>query len=191
MTLTFAYGALWILSLFTLLLAVGIYGEVRKLEHRGSSIESKLPVGSRAPTFAAVDAGSGQIIRSADLKGREYLLLFVSPSCGMCARLIAEVRQHGTEFLLVICRGSKGQCGVYGQELPADVRLLLDPEGQVADRYGTLSVPTAVAVNAANRIQGYVSPSKYSDLVSLRKRQAEPGVVPPARSGWLRPASKG
>jgi len=161
------YGLLILLSLFSLLVGVGLSGELRRLGDRRSGIGSELPLNSRAPSFSAFEPSSGQMVHSNSLKGKDYALLFVSTGCSICRLLMAEINEVAISPLVVVCHGTEQQCTALGQ-LPAHVRLLIDSEGEIADRFGALTFPTAVAITVSGRIRGYGSPRRYLDVVNLQ-----------------------
>lgn len=171
MPFTLLYVLLVLLGLFSLVVGIGISGELRRLGHRRSGVGSELPLNSRAPSFSALEPRSGQTFHSSCLKGQDYALLFVSTGCSICRLLMAEIGNVDTSALVAVCHGTQQECTAFGG-LPAHVRLLVDSEGDIADRFGALSFPTAVIIGANGRIRGYGSPRRYLDLVSLQTGSA-------------------
>jgi methylamine dehydrogenase accessory protein MauD len=98
---------LWVVVLFNLLLIIALVRRINKLpESLGRPVEM-LNVGDVAPDFR-VETLDGQIITQADYLDRQHLMIFVSPSCGVCKEqmpklqdLYPQARRSGIELMVI------------------------------------------------------------------------------------------
>ncbi len=156
-----------------------------------ASLPSGLPVGLRAPSFELPNS-QGVMVSLQQLcdKGRPVVLLFTSPTCGPCIRLLPDLeRWHGAlgNHVTFATLATGGGVPNATQHLlqPASELLTLQQDGQeILDMYRVRSTPTAVVVNPDGRIaSGYVSGSvEIEELVRLTLRRVEPEPAKPPRA---------
>ena len=103
------------------------------------------PVPRPAPAFSLVDCNQLEwsLTQLTDEQG--VMLLFVDRDCPTCHEalpwILAE-RRHGKQ-VVIIARQPDG----HWPGLPSQVRMLIDADGAVADKYGITVVPAAVLVD--------------------------------------------
>jgi hypothetical protein len=110
-----------------------------------------LPIGERAPLFRGRDL-EGRSVRLADLAGQTTLLLFASPTCGVCHEVAAGLGPilHRFEMRALVVVAKKGGAADTTLSVPAGVPVLLSDE--VIDMYRVREFPTAVLVGATGTI---------------------------------------
>ncbi len=156
-----------------------------------ASLPSGLPVGLRAPSFELPNP-HGELVSLQQLcdRGRPVVLLFTSPTCGPCIRLLPDLERwqgalgHHVTFATLATGGGPPNATQHLLQ-PGSELLTLQQEGQeILDEYRVRSTPTAVVVNPDGRIgSGYVSGSvEIEELVrlTLRRGEPQPADTPPA-----------
>jgi hypothetical protein len=95
-----SYAALWLVSLFTLVLAVSILRQVGTvyLGTAASTARDGLAKGSPAPDIDGLTP-SGEHVSWRPQEGRRALIVFGAVGCGACARLLPELRTLSIELL--------------------------------------------------------------------------------------------
>ncbi len=176
-----SYGALWILVVLHSLVLLGVVRLVYQLQHSGTaagfSRDGRVSAGQEAPEFSAVDL-AGTPISSADFAGRLRVLLFVSPDCPACTEVLedemAYLKHKAQGNLIVICRAGREDCARLVEQHGLEVPVVADADDQVSRLHGISAVPTAVLINADNRIQSYGQPDrKKLDEVFEETAEAE------------------
>ncbi len=169
-----SYIASWIVVLFQGLLIVFLLrqlAELRRLgEQGGLPGEDHLSTGSPAPEFAGFDARSGQQIGSRSLSGLGGVILFLSPDCTVCKGLAGSLRQPAMNDLppiIALCPGGEQACAGVVKGLGLEVYLLFTGAEEMAARYHVSNFPTAVVVDAKQKIRGYGHPENVEDLKRL------------------------
>lgn len=168
-----SYGALWILVILQSLILLGLVQVVHQLQKTGATAGSF--EGKEAPEFSARDL-SGVAITSANFTGRLTGLLFISVSCQACL----ETLQNDIEYLyrkaqgnvIVICRAARKDCARLVEQYRLTVPMVADEDNHISQLYGISSVPTAVFINADNRILSYGHP-KPEELMEILEKAAQ------------------
>ena len=118
---------------------------------------ASLAVGSIAPDFTLPDL-DGQPVSLAALRGGgvPLLLVFTSPSCTPCTRLMPDIarwQREGGQRLrtVVVARGESAVNAVKANEAGV-TGVLLQPEREISLAYGATSTPSAVVVMPDGRI---------------------------------------
>jgi methylamine dehydrogenase accessory protein MauD len=188
-----SYAALWGLVIFQSLVLLGLLREAvetrRKLAElpAGGAPGGRLPLGSEAPDFSAVEAHGGRTVRLGDLAGRRSILLFLSPGCRNCEKLAAAIHgiYHKAEGrLYLVCQGSRQECIAFlrahdpGMRLP----LLLDPELAISFQFRVAGTPAAVLLDAELRIRSYGSPRRSEELAEMMAEAAADRAASPAEA---------
>jgi len=97
-----SYIALWLLVIALTLIVLGLVRQLGLIhlrlgpEQNVLTTKEGLELGSPAPDFRATDIVQGKEITLADLKGRQSVLVFVSPSCSPCLELMRINPCHST-----------------------------------------------------------------------------------------------
>lgn len=175
-----SYAALWALVLFQTLVLLGLLRQAmetrRKLSElpagSGAAAGGRLPLGSEAPDFSAVEAHSGRLVRLGDLAGRRAILLFLAPGCRNCARLAPAMHgiYHKAEGrLYLICQGSRRECLDFlaAHDPENQLPLLLDPELAISHQFRVAGAPAAVMLDGELRIRSYGSPQRSEELAEM------------------------
>lgn len=157
-----SFAALWILVILHSLILVGVVRIVYQLQQTGIATGSSNWPGKEAPAFTAVDL-SGEAISNADFAGRLTALLFVSPNCSSCMTTLEDMEYLNYKArgnVIMICRASQEDCARLVERYKATVRVVPDEDDHIGRLYGISSVPTAVLIDASNRIQSYGRPDR-------------------------------
>lgn len=177
-----AFVALWIVVLFQGLIALGLVrtlGEIRAAAAAGR-LPQRLPVGARAPRLEGIDVRTGAATDSADLAGRELVVLFLSTTCPDC-RLLADgtasLAPEPHQSRLAVCHGSAARAREFANVLAADVTLLADPEGAIFASFGIGSTPSAVVVDELGIVRGSGGPHHSGELAELIASAREPALA--------------
>jgi hypothetical protein len=123
-------------------------------------------VGARLPRFVARDRDH-KIVDESSLHNRSAVLLFLSPGCGPCKELAAELTSRGLAGLaseLVVIVNSQGDMGLGGA---VGLSVLAEPQGEVSAAFGISGRPFAVAVDQSGFIRGSRFVNKISELHDL------------------------
>lgn len=133
-------------------------GTVAKLERQLATLPAGLPIGLRAPHFELPDT-RGETVSLASLcaRGRPVVLLFMSPGCGPCIRLMPEIARWHATFgdrvtLAVVSNGVEGSEELAEYAAVGDVTVLLQEGQEIADTYRVQATPKAVVVGPDGKI---------------------------------------
>ena len=164
-----SYIALWILFL---ILAVVLLLTVRSL----SVVVEKLQALQPGPEPLATTVPIGETLPDVELRGRDDVLrslhsfggtdtavVVVSPGCGPCRDVLAEVGQHPAsndplhlrvEQTLLICVGEASEAAreLDQARIPAGVPVFFDPENKIKSLWGIQGTPTMIVLNPDLRI---------------------------------------
>ena len=181
-----SYIALWLLVTFLSLVAIGLLREVtvlrRSFVQTGFQGDSPLEIGSRAPHFSRLEVRTGQKTTSDIFHGRLNLIVFVTPQCSICRRLVGALRALSGRRLfsiVTVCRGRLEDCRGLGETLPAEVPLLFDENGDLSELYGVSGYPVSVVVDGDRRVRGYAYPREPRDLDDFMASAARRMAVAP------------
>jgi methylamine dehydrogenase accessory protein MauD len=125
------------------------------------------PVGEQVPEFAARDT-DGQLVSDQELRGRPFVLLFLSAGCGPCERLAAEIRRADLGALasqLIIIVTSPDAPRVLG--IPAGLRIVTESSNEITNPLDIQGLPFAVAVDPGGTVQAAEVPSTVKHLDRL------------------------
>lgn len=150
-----SYAALWILVILQSVILLGLVRMVSQLQQSGATSNSTATSGEEAPQFSAVDL-SGKTINNADFAGRLTALLFVSSRCPSCMTTLAELNALAYKSMgnmIVICRTGREDAEMLAETYKLNVPVIADEDDRISQLFGITSVPTAVLINARNRIQ--------------------------------------
>ena len=157
-----SFAALWILVILHSLILVGVVRIVYQLQQSGVDTGSSDLSGKEAPAFTAVDL-SGVTIHSTDFTGRLTALLFVSPNCRSCMTTLedmAYLNHKAQGNVIMICRAGQEDCAKLAELYNVTVPVVADEDDHISRLYAISSVPTAVLINANNRIKSYGQPDR-------------------------------
>ncbi len=161
-----SYGALWLLVCVDTLVLLGLVHAVHRLsivaQNGSASFVSadgrSTMIGQQLPPFQVIDV-HGLRIDSNRFRGRNTVLLFVSPSCPGCARALDDLtlfERRGE--VIVLCRGDNGDCEQMVKKHSLRVPVALDADSRVSNLLHINALPTAVVVDKNGRIGSYGDP---------------------------------
>jgi hypothetical protein len=184
------YLALWIVVIVMGVVVVGLVRELSDLRRLavGGRLPQRLAIGARAPRISGPDVRSHAIVDSAQLSGRELVVLFLSPDCRVCRRLADGVRSLPVEpgqARIAVCRGTVAGAAPFIQTLAPDVSILLDEDGSTQATYGVSGTPVAFVLDGEGRVQGSSSPHHAGELQELivASRRAGAEAASPVPTG--------
>jgi thiol-disulfide isomerase/thioredoxin len=117
-----------------------------------------LEVGEAVPEVRLSDLKGGEV-SLADLGGEETLLLFWSPGCGYCQKMLPDLkrleadRAAGAPEIVVVSEGTEEENSRMGLRSA----VLLDNEYAVEEAFGVEGTPSAVLVDGQGRIASKVA----------------------------------
>lgn len=148
--------------------------------HRVTS--DQLAIGTPAPEFAAPILGTRTTVKSAQLKGRTTILLFLSPSeasSPLYRNVAAGIHAlwHKAEgSLYIVCSGHKQPCRQLVLEhrvrgLDGQIPVILDKESRVAKRFLISTTPQAVILDYDARVRRYGRPVSKEEIAEMITRE--------------------
>jgi hypothetical protein len=147
------YVILWLVVLIQGVLVLLLVHRLTQVRPAGGFLQplpSELPNGSRAPEFSGIDIRSGSILTSSILHGRITVLLFVSPECSGCARLVHDLVSLEASLLegvIVVCHGATQSCADALSRLAARVPILRAEQARGFSDYKVSGLPVSVTIN--------------------------------------------
>lgn len=139
-----------------------------------------LPIGLRAPEFELPDVrGETVSLHSLCVRGRPVVLVFISPDCGPCIRLLPELARWKAALadhvtFAVLSNGGPQRAPVTEQLRTAgDFIALVQDEHEVADTYRVKATPAAIIVTTESRIDSALAggPDEIEALVRVALRR--------------------
>jgi hypothetical protein len=170
-----SYVLLWALAICQLLVIIVV---AQRLYQQGRepdaalAVTGPLPTGTGAPPFVAVRLGAANPMSSADFRGAETLLLFLSVDCPDCKRIVAgleEVKPGLLTGLVIHCTGNALACERHFSRLSKTVPVLMNSETDIPKAYGLSGVPTGVTIDGEWRIRDFHYPPSAGAVLSLLK----------------------
>lgn len=138
----------------------------------GNASESAMQIGQPAPQLALPDL-DGVTVTLDDFKGARTLVVFWSPDCTFCEKMIGELKRieanpppHAPQ-LLVVSKGSREANRAAGLRSP----IVLDGDFATGKRFGASGTPSAVLIDEHGHIASEVvsGESGVLALAGLRK----------------------
>lgn len=155
--------ALWILVGSLTFLVLGVIREVGGLHSRigppGALMTNEgLDVGDRAPDFRTIDVLTKREVEFHATHERESLLVFVSPNCTPCRRLLPGVAKGWARWqrhadIYVICEGSEEEVAAFAKRSKVRVPLLADPQASIREGFKVPATPFAYLLSTAGTVK--------------------------------------
>ncbi|HEY2551248.1 MAG TPA: redoxin domain-containing protein [Streptosporangiaceae bacterium] len=167
-----AVVALWVAVIGLAIVILGLLRQVTPaLERAGGSTgfspsAQGPPIGDELPSFAARTA-DGQVIDESQLRGKPALLLFLSPGCGPCQTLAAEMSRTDLGSLADEILVVTAEEGLAGLDLPPSLRVIAELSREVSDALEVAGTPFAIAVDPAGVIRAKRIPNTVKHLRSI------------------------
>ncbi|WPL17200.1 Stage IV sporulation protein H [Thiorhodovibrio winogradskyi] len=109
-----------------------------------------------APPLAGVEVVSGDRLDLANLRGKPVLVHFWGTWCPVCRLMdgtIARIAEDHTLVSVAMYSGSADEVSAYLDENDHVFPVVLDPNGQMAGRWGVVGVPASFIIDADGRIR--------------------------------------
>jgi peroxiredoxin/uncharacterized membrane protein YphA (DoxX/SURF4 family) len=139
--------------------------------------------GNLAPAFSLKDL-DGKGMRSEDLRGKSSLLLFWSPSCGFCQRMLGQLKEWeanpplGAPQLILISSGSAEDNRAMGLQSA----ILLDQGFATGHAFGAGGTPSAILIDAKGKIASEIAIGASSVLALASAKQDQREVATPSKT---------
>lgn len=168
-----SYVLVWIVvavqGVVVFLVAHQIARIYRAVESSSSISLNPFPPGTVAPTFAAIDLGSGKSVGSDSLLGKPCWLLFLSSRCRDCRRIAAglsELNAIELSKIIILCDGQKGECRNLIGDVENLTTLWTSRQQDIAAVFRINALPVAVRIDDRQRIVAYRFPTSIGDIRS-------------------------
>lgn len=176
-----SYLGVWILAVIQGFILVVLLKQMTELRIRAeqgiTSVDNRLPTGARAPKFSAEDISTGTFLKDPVGRTEPVLLLFVSSECGLCRRIVRELRRASadtTRNVLPFCYGTDRGCANLLRQLEgSSLPLLTNAKENVPALYRVSGFPTLIAIDESGLIAGYKYPQSADDVLSALTADAE------------------
>lgn len=119
---------------------------------------AKLEIGQQAPTFKLPDL-TGEMVDSVSFRGTATLLLFWSPACGFCMKMLDELKAwernlpENTPKIVVISTGSLE----VNRQMELESLVLLDQNFTIGRRFGAGGTPSAILIDEKGKVTSKVA----------------------------------
>jgi len=131
--------------------------------------------GRNAPPFALRDLQDEEVRLVEVLAQRPALVVFWAAWCRPCREEVPHLKQLQAEYgedvsiLAVNLREGKAKASSFARQQGITYRVLLDPDGGVAQRYGVRGIPTMVLIDRKGtiRYQGHAFEEAKDELIAL------------------------
>ena len=183
--LVIAHVGLWVAVVAEgLLICVLLYQNNRLLQvaGQGDIVGGRLAAGASAPQIRVADLRTGSPLTSEQLAGERVAVLFVTPTCEECRRLMRDLQgalaslEH-VDGLVVCCAGASANCAAAFGQHSGRLSLFADEDGDLAQQFGIRAQPALVELDAAWRIVGYSYPSSPDHVLRILPERALAGEL--------------
>lgn len=178
-----SYVALWVLVLLLVVLLLGLAREIGGIQARVGPpgvlvTEDGIEIGDEVPDFRAIAIPGGREVAFRAASGRNALLVFISPNCEPCRRLLPAVMNGWVAWqrqvdVHLVCEGNEKEVSAFAKKARAEVSLLTDPGSEIHEAFGRPPRPFAYLIGAQGtvKLKGTVSSGDDIDrLVEGRAR---------------------
>jgi hypothetical protein len=174
-----AFVALWLVVVLVVVVVLGFLRRATSVlevaeQRLASVLRSGIDLGGVAPgsimSLFELRDRTGTTVSSDTLIDEPTLLLFLSPNCAPCKRLVAELRGtdiDGLPFVVVL----EDTAGAGEYPLADDVRLLFQTGQSVSQLFESTVTPQAFVVDIGGFVLERVIPNSLADLRQVALRQ--------------------
>ncbi len=127
------------------------------------------PVGTPLPDVTLLDADQ-QPVPTAELRGRPFVMLALSPACGPCDRLLERLGhapQPDRSVRILAISDARDAAALASRPLPAWITILHERGGEAARALHLDRTPLAVAFGSSGTVVGSTIPADADDLQRL------------------------
>ena len=175
------YGLLWVLTIFlafVVMMLLREHIEVLQASREGRSLLHGPPEGTKAPLLpeeSELERGEAFVARS--VRPRPRVVIFMGVHCNACwehrALVSAFAEDHAQRVEVAIaCVGHPDEVREFAAEIWTGVRVLPDPDGDIARNWRVFMTPFAVALDAEERVAGRLATPNLDNLTMLLSRIA-------------------
>lgn len=178
-----SYVALWLLVLLLVILLLGLTREVGGLHSRIGppgvlATDDGLDIGALAPDFTTTEVPGGGEVHVRAASGRDALVLFISPNCELCRKVLPTLAKSWAAWqrvvnIHVVCEGTEEEVRSLIDQTKAQISMLADPSLRIRTAYGLPPAPFAFLIGSMGmvRLKGLVTSGDDIDrLVEGRGR---------------------
>jgi thiol-disulfide isomerase/thioredoxin len=127
------------------------------LRKPGVSVEAKLRQVDDLDYIMAMKRVDGTVVNLSDFNGEVILLNFWATWCPPCRAEMPELLQAARDYpdlamLAVNVRESPESVSQFAEQFRMDVPVVLDPQGEISDRYNVSGLPTSIFIDADGAI---------------------------------------
>lgn len=182
-----SYVALWVL---VILLAIVVLGLVRQLgviylrlgPDSAVTTSEGLEINSPAPEFQSEDVISGRRVTLTDLKQRPSLLIFISPTCGPCAKLMPHVAdlmrvRNSAANIVLISQSTEQETLSLIRSHKLKGPVLADADKSLSTIYRVPATPFAYRVDQSGIVKRRGIPNTLEHLEEMLRGQGGEEVV--------------
>jgi hypothetical protein len=142
----------------------------------------KLPVGAYAPFAPCIDLRTGKFMGEEGLKSTTgFLLIFLSPECGVCKNLLWDVSNRlgetDSRSVTFYCTGTGRAWETLIIETSKHLQIVGPAEKDIALEFGITSYPTGVEIDLDGRVAGYFYPSTADEVRQRIRSRASRGEL--------------
>jgi len=175
-----SYVVLYVIVILQGILLLGAVRAIHELRRGHVAPEAtEEPDGERllnqeVPSFTAVDV-SGITVGTEQLRGRSSVVLFVSPNCPSCMLTLDELNAVSAKSngnVLVVCGADAEDCRALARDYDLTAPVVADEGATLKKLLDVTSTPTAVLLNAGNRIVSYGHPVRGEELEEMMGQEA-------------------
>ena len=133
---------------------------------RHSSHDHGPAVGSKIPTFSAIDS-NGFVVSDSTICRGAGIILILHASCGPCQQIAEQLRMSDitalARLLTIITDNDEGT----SLDLPEGPRVVWQSSDNISDALGVRGTPFAIAIDQAGVVRASGVPHSVTDLTSM------------------------
>ncbi len=189
-----AFVLQWVLLIVITVLLAGVLRYLAAFQERmklAAPPISRFELGERVSDFELPDLRGG-IFPSRSLRGQAAVFLSISPGCGSCRSVVAQIAELATrpgtmealgQRIVLIVSGKREAFNDMLRENPdlnSDALIVLnDEKGIISHQYGIISVPSGIAIDQGGRVRSQSMNPHVNWLYKVLEVTAPVGTVEP------------